>query len=227
MTQAMSINEVFDKIEVFKNLPSDELATLRNSASLKTYLRNELVYSQNEKPDFVFVLVTGIVKTGMFDQNGQEAIRHVLHPFDFFGEHFLADTEVRPEFACAMKDTADVLRIPLGTFKEVMYRCPELMRTTLNLYASRIFRNELRLDDMVLRDARGRIVGFFKEQGARIGLRYGDEILIRHGLTHQEIANVTGTSRQLITIVMNQMRKEGLINFDRTSVLVKDLDKLA
>ncbi|MFK5953226.1 MAG: helix-turn-helix domain-containing protein [Desulfobacterium sp.] len=58
------------------------------------------------------------------------------------------------------------------------------------------------------------------------GMKFGDETLIRHGFTHQDMANITGTSRQLMTIVLNDLKKENKINFDRSSILIRDLDQL-
>ncbi len=87
----------------------------------------------------------------------------------------------------------------------------------------------LRLDanqQMVFDDARTRIIGFLHEQAAKNGMKFADETLIRHGFTHQDMANITGTSRQLVTIVLNELKKENLINFDRSSILIRDLDQL-
>jgi CRP-like cAMP-binding protein len=55
---------------------------------------------------------------------------------------------------------------------------------------------------------------------------FGDETLVNHGFTHQDMANITGTSRQLVTIVLNELKKKKLINFDRTSILIRNMNGL-
>ena len=61
----------------------------------------------------------------------------------------------------------------------------------------------------------------------RRGERVGYETVVRKFLTHQEIANLTATSRQTVTTVLNDLRNKGLIKFDRRRLLIRDKDKLS
>ncbi|MEM9023947.1 MAG: helix-turn-helix domain-containing protein, partial [Bacteroidota bacterium] len=58
------------------------------------------------------------------------------------------------------------------------------------------------------------------------GRRVGDEWLLKHQLTHQDIANLTATSRQTVTIVLNELKEKDLIHFDRKSILIHDIDSI-
>ena len=51
-------------------------------------------------------------------------------------------------------------------------------------------------------------------------------MLLKHSLTHQDIANITCTSRQTVTLVLNDLRKENLIYFNRGRILVRDMENL-
>jgi CRP-like cAMP-binding protein len=46
-------------------------------------------------------------------------------------------------------------------------------------------------------------------------------------LTHKDIAALTGTSRQTVTTILNELKEQNLINFDRRQILIRDLEKLA
>jgi CRP-like cAMP-binding protein len=50
--------------------------------------------------------------------------------------------------------------------------------------------------------------------------------MVKNQLTHQDIANLTGTSRQTVTTVLNDLRDRNIINFDRRKILIRDMDKL-
>ncbi|MEO1713645.1 MAG: helix-turn-helix domain-containing protein [Bacteroidota bacterium] len=52
-------------------------------------------------------------------------------------------------------------------------------------------------------------------------------MLVKHCLTQQDIANITGTSRQTVTSVLNDLKKENLIYFNRRSILIRDMAKLS
>jgi CRP/FNR family cyclic AMP-dependent transcriptional regulator len=50
---------------------------------------------------------------------------------------------------------------------------------------------------------------------------------VRNFITHQEIANLTATSRQTVTTTLNDLRFKKLLTFNRSRLLIRDLDKLA
>jgi CRP/FNR family cyclic AMP-dependent transcriptional regulator len=79
---------------------------------------------------------------------------------------------------------------------------------------------------LIFKDARSRIVSFLHEVVAERGRRVGYEMLLKHSLTHQDIANITCTSRQTVTLVLNELRKENLIYFNRGRILVRDMETL-
>ena len=58
------------------------------------------------------------------------------------------------------------------------------------------------------------------------GVKVGDEILLKHDLTHQDFANLTATSRQTVTVTLNELRDKDLIYMERKKILIRDIDKL-
>jgi CRP-like cAMP-binding protein len=58
------------------------------------------------------------------------------------------------------------------------------------------------------------------------GVKYADEIQLNHSLTHQDIANLTATSRQTVTSILNELKEDEIIKFDRQTILVHDIEKL-
>jgi CRP-like cAMP-binding protein len=91
----------------------------------------------------------------------------------------------------------------------------------------RLQRVEERLANLVVKDARERIIEFLQDTASREGRRVGFETLVKHHLTQQEIASLTGTSRQTVTSVFNELKRSNLIYFNRNSILIRDVDKLA
>ena len=77
------------------------------------------------------------------------------------------------------------------------------------------------------KDARTRIADIIKDTTQQRGLKVGYETLVKHSPTHQDIANITCTSRQTVTLVLNDLKKSDLIYFNRGKILVRDLARLA
>jgi CRP-like cAMP-binding protein len=80
---------------------------------------------------------------------------------------------------------------------------------------------------LVFKDARTRVVEFLKDEAEEKGKKVGYETMIPNHLTHKDIASLTGTSRQTVTTILNDLRDKNIINFDRRKILIRDLEKIA
>jgi len=69
-------------------------------------------------------------------------------------------------------------------------------------------------------------VDFLKELAEENGEQVGTEIMVKHHLTHQDIANLTASSRQTVTTVLNELRSKNLIYFERKKFLIRSLEEL-
>ena len=86
---------------------------------------------------------------------------------------------------------------------------------------------EQRLEALVFKDSRTRIIEFLHSLATNKGQRVGYEQVVRKFMTHQEIANLTATSRQTVTTVLNDLRNKNILTFDRRRLLVRDMELLA
>jgi CRP-like cAMP-binding protein len=96
----------------------------------------------------------------------------------------------------------------------------------MTLIGKRIVSGEKRLESLVFKDSRTRIVEYLLELVNTKGQRVGYELLVRKFNTHQEIANLTATSRQTVTTLLNDLRNKNILTFDRKRLLIRDIDML-
>jgi CRP-like cAMP-binding protein len=125
-----------------------------------------------------------------------------------------------------MQDEVQLLRIPTESFRKLMRKHPNLALDIVDWLGTRLRRAESRLEALMFKDARERIIDFLKDSAENQGKKIGFELLIKHSMTQQDIANYTGTSRQTVTSVLNELRKSNLIYFNRRSILIRDLERL-
>ncbi len=216
----------FGHVDVLKDLPVEQQEFLNRYVQFKSYPKSTFIYGPGEEADWVYFVIEGVVKTGTINEDGKEVIKNILYKGEMFGELGLSGMTERPDFASTLKGEVEILRLPVKILKELINKNPLVGLRMIEKLGARITRSEKRLEQLVFDDARTRIIGFVKEQAEKNGMKFGDETLVRHGFTHQDMANITGTSRQLVTIVLNELKKENLINFDRSSILIRDLSKL-
>ncbi|MCB0572526.1 MAG: Crp/Fnr family transcriptional regulator [Phaeodactylibacter sp.] len=191
----------------------------------RNYKKGEYIYLAEEHADKIFFLTEGRVKIGAYSDSGKEITKTILGPGEVFGELSLIGEEKRRDFAFAMEDTI-VCAMSAEEMKMMMRDHNALSLFLMKIMGSRMLEMEQRLESLVFKDSRTRIIEFLHELGEKKGQRVGYEMLVRKFMTHQEIANLTATSRQTVTTVLNELRSDNIITFNRKRLLIRDMDRL-
>lgn len=192
----------------------------------KSHLKKgAFIYSPENEADKIYYIHKGNVKIGCYGETKKEITKYMLGKGEVFGELSLIGLGYRRDFAYATEDT--VLGICssqlLLTLLEDNIR---LTRYFMNLTANRELALEERLESMIFKDSRTRIIDFLIDLGEKSGTKIGFEIVVRKFMTHREIANITATSRQTVTTVLNVLKSNKVITFDRHRLLIRDIEKL-
>jgi CRP-like cAMP-binding protein len=115
----------------------------------------------------------------------------------------------------------------LEDLKYLMFNNQSLCFKMMKLIGLRLRKTERRLESLVFKDARTRVVEFIRDEANEKGKKIGFETMIPSHLTHKDIAALTGTSRQTVTTILNELREKNIINFDRRKILIRDMELLA
>ena len=212
---------------LFEVLSHDEIMTLASMVEIKTKSKYSYIYLPDEPSHTIFFLVKGTIKIGTHSSDGREVIKSILHPTAMFGELGLVGEVRRQDFARAMNEEVKLCTLKVQDFQKLMQTNHLLCLKVISLLGGRLRTAENRLEALIFKDARTRIIDFLKDSVEKRGRRIGYEMLLKHSLTQQDIANLTGTSRQTVTSVLNDLRKSDLIYFNRRSILIRDVAKLA
>ncbi|HHM21267.1 MAG TPA: helix-turn-helix domain-containing protein [Bacteroidetes bacterium] len=79
---------------------------------------------------------------------------------------------------------------------------------------------------MTLLSSGKRIIHFLINHTEEAGRQVGYEYVIKPAITHKETGTIASTSRQTATTVLNELRTKGLIHFNRSYLIIRDLDAL-
>lgn len=194
--------------------------------SHKAFKKGEYIYLPDEQADRLYFLTQGRVKIGSYAESGKEITKAILNKGEVFGELSLIGEEKRRDFAYAMEDT-ELCILTVTDMKALMRDHNSLSLFLMKIMGSRMLEMEQRLEALVFKDSRTRIIEFLYNLAAKKGQRVGYEQVVRKFMTHQEIANLTATSRQTVTTVLNDLRNKNILTFDRRRLLVRDMDLLA
>ncbi len=211
---------------LFEDLPNSELVRLANIIDKKESPKYHFIYQPGDITDSIYFLEKGTIKIGTHSEEGKEVIKSILHPKAMFGELSLLGEEKRNDFAKTMDSTTSFYVMKVSAFQNIVRSNPTLSMKLISLLGRKLKNTERRLESMILKDARARIIDFLKDNAKNQGRQIGYEMLLKHSLTQQDIANFTGTSRQTVTSVLNDLKKSNLIYFKRKSILIRDMAAL-
>lgn len=215
------------EVSLFENLTEEELFALADISSIKKYSKHQVIYRVDDPADDVFVLVTGVVKIISKSVDGREVIKTIIHPKSLFGTEYISSQGTRSNTAKSVDKDVCCLHINSQDFKTYLKDNWELTERFIKMLGTRLMYVEERFESLVFKDARERIIDFLKDNARINGRQVGLEMLIKHSLTQQDIANYTGTSRQTVTYVLNDLRRQNQIYFKRKSILIRDISNLS
>lgn len=196
-----------------------------NDHHIKKIKKDEYVYLPDEDSDKIFFINTGRIKIGSFADNGKEITKAILNEGEVFGELAMIGETKRRDYALAVEDSS-LCVISSSEMKNLIKDHSSLSLFFMKMMGSKVIEMENRLESLVFKDSRSRIIEYLAELVRKRGQRVGYEWVVRNFITHQEIANLTATSRQTVTTVLNELRNSEIITFNRKRLLVRDLDKL-
>ncbi len=216
----------FESVNLYNVLCPHKVKVMGNDHTFHYYKKDQFVYFPDEPATHVYMIAEGRVRIGHYLEDGKEAVSSILTTGEIFGELALAGEEKRRDFAQSMDDNTSICPLSIEDLKALMYENKELSFRMLKLVGLRLIKLERKMELLVFKDARTRIVEFLKDTASWKGKRVGFETLIQTKLTHKDIAALTGTSRQTVTTILNELKDKNLINFDRRRILIRDLASL-
>jgi len=214
-----------ENIDVTGILCPQKLSSVDDTHSTKMHKKGDHIYMQEDDADKIFFINEGRVKIGTYGEEGKEITKAILGPGEVFGELSLIGEKKRRDFAICMENTSLCI-VTTTEMKGLMKDHSNLTVFMMKIMGSRVLEMENRLESLVFKDSRTRIIEFLVNLADKRGQRVGYETLVRKFMTHQEIANLTATSRQTVTTLLNDLRNRNLLTFDRRRLLIRDLDAL-
>jgi len=212
--------------DLFERLTPEQSARLESRSRTRIFEKRGLVYLSSDHADSVLLLASGRVKLYHITSEGKQAVLAIIDPGEFFGELAILDSGPREEFAEAM-ERSTVIRIPGDEIRQLMDEQPRVSLEVSRLMGLRRRRVERRLKSLLFRSNRERLVYLLIELAERYGRRTNDGVVIGIKLSHQELANIIGSTRETVTVLLGNMQNEGALQIKRRQIILKEMERLA
>lgn len=215
-----------EQVDLYEVLCPHRVPRMAETHVFNIYEKDQFVYFEQQAAEKIYMISEGRVKIGSHTSDGKEVVKAILGHGEIFGELALAGEDRRSDFAQSMDNGTKVCPLTIDEMQLLMAESKTLSLKIMKIIGFRLKRTERKIEALVFKDARTRVIEFLKETAIEKGQKVGFEVMIKSHLTHKDIASLTGTSRQTVTTILNQLRESNVISFDRRRILIRDMDLL-
>ncbi|TPW17833.1 MAG: CRP/FNR family transcriptional regulator cyclic AMP receptor protein [Halothiobacillaceae bacterium] len=208
---------VLKTIPLFANLSEDALALLAQHLVVKSYPKNAILVNEGDATDSMFIIQSGRVKVYLSDEEGKEVMLNIHSEGEYFGEIALLDERPRSASVMTLTDCR-LWMISKQDFEAWLKQHPSVSLILLRDLASRLRLLTDNVKSLALMDVYGRV--------ARVLLNLAAEkegkLCIEERLTQQDIANMVGASREMVSRIMKDLTMGGYVTIGKTGIVINE-----
>jgi len=209
----------------FNSLEEEDLAKIAPLFMIRTYEKGTNVFLEADQGDELYMIESGVV-TIYRTNEAREIILAIFREGEFFGEMaVLEDEQIRSASAKAVEKTR-LYVLKRNDFVRLMNNNPHITVKIMKTAMGRLRKANELITDLTILDARTRIARGLLRLAETYGIPQTSGTLIDLRLTHQQIADLTGTVRETVTKVMLELQNQQIIHIDKKKISVSSLNKL-
>ena len=210
------LTEYLHSCEAFRALFPSQAKELAEHAKVTLMSKGEDVFVPGDLSEHVFLLVSGAAQISHTDPNGKRAILQVVWAGNLFGQCALIDVALR-EARCRTTLDSKIVTIPVSSIKKLMIENPRLA-SDLMLDIGNIMRSLAhRLASVLLRPKRQRLLDLLRTLAVK---DENGNALIPEVFSHQELSEMIGASRETVTVILGQLKDDGIVQYDGRRLLI-------
>ena len=210
---------------LLQELPVDVLSKLAEKVELREIRRRQVIYLPGDPGVAVYLVNGGRVKVSKVTRDGKELTLSYRVPGEIFGETCLIDGEPREEMAEAMEN-ALVTEIERGVYDELLRTQASLGYRMTKILAQRRREIEAKIENLVFKDVNAKLAELLLRFADEYGVEDARGTLVALKITHQEMANLIGSTRETVSLTLAQFKKRGLIQSEGRKVIISDREGL-
>ncbi|MDP3987877.1 MAG: Crp/Fnr family transcriptional regulator [Candidatus Levybacteria bacterium] len=197
------------------------------------YKKHENILRSDETPRGVFYLKKGYVRDYTISKDGEELTLIIFKPGDIFPLRWALNNQI-PNHYFEASTNVEIFRAPKDKFTEFIKSNPDVLYVLTQKISVRLGGLLERMEYMVFGDAYVRVCSilvilwqrFGEADSIKIDGKKKDVKFIKVPLTHKDVANLLGVTRETVSIEIEKLKKKGIVDHKSHIFFIKNLRKL-
>lgn len=215
------IASILSEIEFFKQCSEEDLTKILEVISKKKIQKRGIIFHEGDECNTIYFIAKGSVKIFKITEDGREHIVNLLSARDMFPHVGLFGGGYYPATARAIEDSL-IYHLYIKDFRRILEASPVLSIKLLQILDSKIRTLQERLGNAMSKDITDKVVSTLHSLARTNGSQIDEGIEINMELTHQDIADLVGTTRESVSRIIGQLKKDGRIYYEDNKIRLID-----
>jgi CRP-like cAMP-binding protein len=213
------------KIPILAELGPEVLARLSERIQLREVRRREVVYLPGDPGNSMFIVNGGRIKISKVTRDGKALTLNYVGPSEVFGETCLIEGGPREEMAEAMENSM-ITELERNDVEKLLQNHAQLGFQMTRILAQRRRELENKLETLVFRDVTSKLAELLLALAEEYGVEDSRGTMVALKITHQELANLIGSTRETVSLTLSQFKRKQLICTEGRKVIISDAESL-
>jgi len=211
----------------FKATPKDIqsiFAELKQKGKQRQFANKQVIYVENDEPNYLYFIKSGQVKTYRRFKDGRELSSNIFKDGDFFGYESLCCGVAYADNAATLSDT-DLLLIPKADFMDALFNHQEMATAFIELLSGNIRFKEDQMLKLAYYSVRKRVAEALVQLAMKFAKNGEDSCTLR--ISRDDLAAFVGTASETVSRMLADFKEEKLIEKHGNAIHIVSIDKLS
>jgi CRP-like cAMP-binding protein len=185
-----------------------------------------VLFQEKDPAQYVFLLLKGSISLGRVHLRGKDFILKILNDQELIVEYQLFKPSPHYQFYAKTMTDCEMIFIKKEQFEEFIKNDPEAMSALVAWLSTGYLKAQMKCQDLIMNGKKGGLYSILIRLSNSYGIKTEDGILIDLPLTHQELANLTYGTREVIQRALKDLREKEIITYDNQKFTIKKLNYL-
>ena len=209
------MKELMGKVPFFSNLSDEDLETITKHAIRRSFPKNATIINEGDQTDSLYLVEKGRAKAFLTDRNGKEIVLGIIPQGSYFGEIALLDSEPRSANVMTL-EPCSFLIITRNDFQQCLRDNIDIAMNMLSALTDRVRDLTGSIKSLALSNVYRRIVNTLQ----KMSIEEGDVLVVQEKLTQQDIANMVGSSREMVNKIFHDLTEGGYISSKNKQITI-------
>jgi CRP-like cAMP-binding protein len=212
-------------VQLLQGVGAEALARLSAQSESLALRKRQVVFLPGDPGDAVYFIVSGRVKVSRVTRDGKELTLGYRGPGELFGDLCLFDGAAREEMA-EVVEAAELLRVERAALLELVQGHAPLAAALARGLTDRCRTLQRQMEFLMFKDVHAKLAELLLRLSSEFGVKDPRGTLVAMNVTHQEMANLIGSTRETVSLALSQFKRQKLVQSDGRRVIVLDADGL-